>query len=103
MGIAHVTILNRTQERARTLLTEFGMAGEALPLLAPLHAVELVVNSPALGMMGYAVLEPDLSGLPSEAIVYDIVNAPLETALLTVAFGRAAGRESVCQSGLKSE
>src|SRR3546814_3568804 len=31
MGIAHVTILNRTQERARTLLTEFGMAGEALP------------------------------------------------------------------------
>src|SRR3546814_1808748 len=88
MGIAHVTILNRTQERARTLLTEFGMAGEALPLLAPLPAVELVVNSTALGMMGYDVLEPDLSGLPSEAIVYDIVYAPLETALLTEANGR---------------
>src|SRR3546814_19199912 len=45
MGIAHVTILNRTQERARTLLTEFGLAGAALPLLAPLPALELVVNS----------------------------------------------------------
>src|SRR3546814_8829500 len=64
------------------------MAGEALPLLAPLPAVELVVNSTALGMMGYDVLEPDLSGLPSEAIVYDIVYAPLETALLTEANGR---------------
>src|SRR3546814_12683538 len=39
-------------------------------------------------MMGYDVLEPDLSGLPSEAIVYDIVYAPLETALLTEANGR---------------
>src|SRR3546814_14497323 len=67
---------------------EFGMAGGALPLLAPLPAVELVVNSTALGMMGYDVLEPDLSGLPSEAIVYDIVYAPLETALLTEAHGR---------------
>src|SRR3546814_4143960 len=39
-------------------------------------------------MIGYEVLEPDLSGLPSEAIVYDIVYAPLETALLTEANGR---------------
>src|SRR3546814_8815100 len=66
MGIAHVTILNRTQERVRTLLTEFGMAGEALHLLAPLPAVELAVNRPALVMLGYDVLEPDLSGRSEE-------------------------------------
>lgn len=88
MGIAHVTLLNRSEERAQVLLRQFGMEGQVLPLLAPLPSVELVVNSTALGMDGYDSLAPDLSGLPSEAIVYDIVYAPLETALLAEASGR---------------
>jgi shikimate dehydrogenase len=88
MEIAHVTLLNRSEERARTLLRQFGLKGQVLPLLAPLPAVELLVNSTALGMEGYDALNPDLSGLPSEAIVYDIVYAPLETELLAEASGR---------------
>lgn len=88
MGIAHVTILNRSEDRARALLDQFGLEGQVLPLFAPLPSVELVVNSTALGMDGYDPLAPDLSGLPSEAIVYDIVYAPLETELLAEASGR---------------
>lgn len=88
MGIAHVTILNRSEGRAQSLLNQFGMAGKVLPLLAPLPPVELVVNSTALGMTGYDSLRPDLSGLPGEAIVYDIVYAPLETELLSEANSR---------------
>lgn len=88
MGIAHVTILNRSEDRARDLLAQFNMPGQVLPLFAPLPAVALVVNSTALGMTGYDPLNPDLSGLPSEAIVYDIVYAPLETELLVEASGR---------------
>lgn len=88
MGIAHVTILNRSQDRAQALLDQIGMAGQVLPLLAPLPSVELVVNSTALGMLGYDSLRPDLSALPSEAIIYDIVYAPLETELLLEANSR---------------
>lgn len=88
MRISHVTILNRSEERAQALLKQFNMAGQILPLLAPLPAVELVVNSTALGMTGYDSLRPDLSGLPSEAIVYDIVYSPLETELLSEANSR---------------
>lgn len=88
LGIAHVTILNRSEDRARLLLQQFGMPGQVLPLLAPLPPVALVVNSTALGMTGYDSLRPDLSGLPSEAIVYDIVYAPLETELLSEANSR---------------
>jgi shikimate dehydrogenase len=88
IGIAHVTILNRSEGRARALLKELGIKGNVLPLFAPLPAVALVVNSTALGMAGYDPLNPDLSGLPSEAIIYDIVYAPLETALLVEAAGR---------------
>lgn len=88
MGIAQVVILNRSEDRARALLGQFAMPGHVLPLLAPLPSVELVVNSTALGMTGYDSLRPDLSGLPSEAIVYDIVYAPLETELLLEANSR---------------
>lgn len=88
MGIVHVTILNRSEERAKALLEPLGIKGQVLPLFAPLPAVELVVNSTALGMEGYDPLAPDLSGLPSESIVYDIVYAPLETPLLAEASGR---------------
>ncbi|MBB4640784.1 shikimate dehydrogenase [Rhizorhapis suberifaciens] len=88
MGIAHVTILNRSEDRAQALLDQFDMAGQVLPLLAPLPSVQLVVNSTALGMTGYDSLRPDLSTLPSEAIIYDIVYSPLETELLSEANGR---------------
>jgi shikimate dehydrogenase len=49
----------------------------------PLHEnTAMVVNCTPLGMTGYPPLEVDLSRLKSDAVVYDIVYAPLETELL---------------------
>ena len=48
----------------------------------------LVVNATGLGMTGQPPLDLDLSALPKDAVVYDIVYAPLETGLLAAARAR---------------
>jgi shikimate dehydrogenase len=53
----------------------------------------LVVNATPLGMTGYPRLAFDLDFLPRDAIVYDLVYAPLETPLLRAA--RAGGLATV--------
>jgi shikimate dehydrogenase len=45
----------------------------------------LLVNTTTLGMAGQPPLEIDLTALPPDAIVYDIVYVPLETPLLKAA------------------
>jgi shikimate dehydrogenase len=55
---------------------------------ASLPAADLLVNASPLGMTGQAPYAPDLSPLPSRAMVYDIVYAPLETPLLAAARAR---------------
>lgn len=77
-----VTILNRSPLKGAALLTRFGLKGAALPLSAPLPPARLLVNTSALGMAGQPPLDLDLAPLPDDAIVYDVVYAPLETALL---------------------
>ena len=88
-----VTILNRTPLKGAALLARFGLKGDALPLGARLPPAALLVNASTLGMTGAPPLELDLSPLPDEAIVYDIVYAPLETPLLAAAAAR--GLETV--------
>lgn len=88
VGAGRVTILNRTPLKAAALLAKFGLKGDALPLGAPLPPAALVVNTSALGMTGQPTLDLDLSPLPEDAIVYDIVYAPLETPLLKAARDR---------------
>lgn len=88
LGVGPVTILNRTPERAAGLLAAFGVPGEVSPLDAPLPPARLLVNASTLGMTGQPPLAPDLSPLPADAIVYDIVYAPLETGLLRAAAAR---------------
>lgn len=85
LGVGPVTILNRNVLRAAALLSTFGLKGQALPLSAPLPAAALLVNTSALGMEGQPALEIDLAPLPDDALVYDIVYAPLETPLLAQA------------------
>jgi shikimate dehydrogenase len=51
------------------------------------------VNATSLGMTGQPPLDLDLSALPGDAIVYDLVYAPLETGLLKAA--RARNLDSV--------
>jgi shikimate dehydrogenase len=88
LGVGRVTIQNRNVLKAAALLSSFGLKGEALPLGAPLPPAALVVNTSSLGMNGYPPLEIDLSPLPEDAVVYDIVYAPLETELLAQARAR---------------
>ena len=89
VGIGRVTILNRNVLKAAALLSSFRIKGDALPLGSPLPPVDLLVNASALGMTGQPPLDLDLAPLPEDAVVYDVVYAPLETPLLAQARGRA--------------
>lgn len=91
--IGSVTILARSPLKAAALLSHFGLKGQVLKMDAPLPPAELLVNSSPLGMTGQPPLEIDLSPLPEEAVVYDIVYSPLETRLLTAA--RQRGLDTV--------
>ena len=88
LGVGRVTLLNRTPLKGAALLAQFGLKGDALPLTARLPAAGLLVNTSALGMAGQPPLDLDLSPLPDDAVVYDIVYAPLETPLLAAAAAR---------------
>lgn len=87
-GTRHLTLLNRSEDRACALLEALGLAGEVRPLGAPLPPAPLLVNASSLGMAGQPPLQVDLAPLPAEACVYDLVYAPLETPLLAVARAR---------------
>lgn len=93
LGVAQVTLLNRSADKAAALLAEFGLAGEVRGLDAPLPSADLLVNASSLGMTGQPPLDLDLSPLPGHALVDDIVYAPLETPLLAAA--RARGLATV--------
>lgn len=93
IGAGPVTILNRNVLKASALLAHFGLKGRALPLDAAVPPAALLVNASSLGMVGQPDLALDLSALPDDAIVYDLVYAPLETPLLAAA--RARGLEVI--------
>jgi len=84
-GIRRVHLANRTIGRARALADQFGagvhpVAWDAIGDLLP--DAGLLVNTTSLGMHGQPSLEIDVSRLPSQAVVADLVYVPLETALL---------------------
>jgi shikimate dehydrogenase len=90
-GFTRIHVVNRTFERAQALKDRFGNAVEpanwsALPHL--LNRAGLLVNTTLLGMTGQAPLDIDLDPLPGEAVVADLVYAPLETPLLAAARAR---------------
>ncbi|RYD59718.1 MAG: shikimate dehydrogenase [Sphingomonadales bacterium] len=88
LGVGRVTVMNRNVLKAAALLSSFGLKGDAVPLASPLPAAGLLVNASALGMQGQPPLEIDLAPLPADAVVYDIVYAPMETDLLAQARDR---------------
>ena len=65
---------------------------------ALLGQVGLLVNTTSLGMKGQPPLDIDLAPLAQEAVVADLVYAPLETALLAAA--RARGLRSADGLGM---
>ncbi|OXM15508.1 shikimate dehydrogenase [Paenibacillus herberti] len=95
-----VTVLNRTEERARELAIVFANRGniEALPTagLAADEAIrnaDLVVNTTSIGMYPYVDdLPVDVSLLRPDAVASDLIYNPLETAWL------ARARERGCRT-----
>ena len=84
-GTREILLVNRTVERARELQRQFGSAvsvhsWDAVASLLP--GAGLLVNCSAAGMENEASIALDLSAMPRDAIVTDIVYTPLETALL---------------------
>lgn len=86
--VGHVTILNRSPLKAMGLLATFGLKGDVAALDAPLPPAALLVNASSLGMTGQPPLTLDLSPLSDDALVYDLVYAPLQTGLLRAAAAR---------------
>lgn len=86
--VGEVTLLARNGLKAAGLLAQFGLKGNVLPFDARLPKARLLINSTPLGMTGKDPLEIDLSPLPGDALVYDLVYAPLETGLMKAARDR---------------
>lgn len=82
IGVADVTIMARDAAKGQALLDRAEVKGAVIGMDAPLPPVDLLVNSSPLGMTGQLPLDIDLSPLPAQSVVYDIVYAPLDTPLL---------------------
>jgi shikimate dehydrogenase len=85
LGFARVDMIARNPLKAMALLSRFGLKGDVSGMESALRGADLLVNASSLGMKGQPDYAPDLSGLPDHTIVYDLVYAPLETALLAAA------------------
>jgi shikimate dehydrogenase len=96
-GCPHLTLVNRTPERAAALARALG-GNIHVSTAPPLEGAALLVNSTSLGMAGQPPLELDLAPLPAHALVADIVYVPLETRLLADA--RARGLTGVDGLGM---
>jgi shikimate dehydrogenase len=87
-GIAEIAVMNRTNQRIDDLKTSFGRVIKALPTdhyVNESKSATLLINATSQGMSGQPRLDIDLSALPPDAIVADLVYVPLETELLKAA------------------
>ena len=91
-GAREIRLFNRTLGRAEALAGDFGQPVAVYPWEERRDALSgagLLVNATSQGMIGQPPLDIALDALPSNALVADIVYAPLETPLLSAA--RRAG------------
>lgn len=88
IGVGQVTVLNRSPLKGVAMLHRFGLKGKALPIDSGIGVPRLLVNASTMGMKGQPPFDPDLSGVPDDTWVYDLVYAPLETPLLAAAHAR---------------
>ena len=87
-GAAKILLANRSEDRAEALAQSFGSRVSLVPWEDRNRALSgcgLLVNATSLGMTGNPPLDLDLSALPLDATVADIVYSPLETPLLAAA------------------
>ncbi len=100
-GAPEIRIANRTAGRAEGLAAEMGGVCRAVPWdgrAGMCAEAALLVNTTSLGMTGQASLDMTLDALPADAVVNDVVYAPLETGLLAAA--RARGNATVDGLGM---
>lgn len=83
---AHVTIINRTHSAASELAQHYGAHTASWQERdEALAGASMLINTTSLGMRGKEALSLSLDRLPREALVSDIVYAPLKTPLLLAA------------------
>ncbi|WP_417687318.1 shikimate dehydrogenase [Roseibium sp.] len=90
-GFKEVHIFNRTVEKARELVRQFGSKTFAHgweEVEDYLGKADILVNTTSLGMTGKPPLEIDLSKLSRTALVTDAIYSPLKTDLLLQAEAR---------------
>lgn len=91
-GVTELRIVNRTPARAETLISDLALKRAKFfhwdDMASALEGANLLVNTTSLGMAGEHDLDIDLTPLPRDALVTDIVYTPLETGLLKAARAR---------------
>jgi shikimate dehydrogenase len=104
LPVPEIRLVNRTLSRAEALARDLGKLGTRISAHSweareeALGGAGLLVNTTSLGMSGAPALELDLSRLPVDAVVVDIVYVPLETPLLIAA--RRRGNRTVDGLGM---
>jgi shikimate dehydrogenase len=96
-----ISVTNRSSGRVDGLQVQFGPKIFSLTeanLESAFAECDLLINTTSLGMQGQPRLQLDLSSLGKQAIVADIVYAPLETELLQQA--RARGNPTLGGLGM---
>lgn len=87
-GATEIRLSNRSYNKAQELAQEFGPAVHPVQWEDRQTAVEscaLLVNTTNQGMQGQPALDLSLAGLPTQALVADIIYTPLNTPFLTAA------------------
>ncbi|AHD02633.1 shikimate dehydrogenase [Leisingera methylohalidivorans] len=87
-GVPEILLTNRTRCRADQLHADFGNRVRVVEWVQAGNVIEegaLIVNTTSLGMVGKPRLRVPLDGLQPDAVVTDLIYAPLKTDLLQTA------------------
>ncbi len=80
-GVEKFSFINRTPDKAEKIIKDLRLPQANITDALPKDTTVLI-NTTSLGMTGQPPMEVDLSALPKEAVVCDIVYRPLITPLL---------------------
>lgn len=93
-GYAPIWIAMRDAGKAAQVEEDYrGLYGQPIPFADPLPPANLLINATPLGMTGFPAFPLGLDSLSPDAIVFDLVYDPVETALLQAA--RARGLRTI--------
>ncbi|MEA3010525.1 MAG: shikimate dehydrogenase [Sphingomonadales bacterium] len=94
LGYAPIWIAMRDPAKMAQVASDYkGVHGIPIPLSDPLPPARLLINASPLGMSGFPSFPLSLDSVEEGGIVFDLVYAPVETALLRDA--RARGLQAI--------